>query len=111
MCSVCTQLAEGSPLRKEARNLLRRKARDNVRTPMQWDSTSNGGFCPVEVKPWMRVNDDYSFVNANLQTSAGRANDRTMLVSPYRLWQRGIQIRKKYKDLLVYRDLESIDGT
>lgn len=109
--NVCAQFPEGSPERKEAKNLLRLKARDNARTPMQWDSTSNGGFCPVGVKPWMRVNDDYRFVNAALQTSAARANDRTMLVSPYRFWQRGIQIRKKYKDMLVYGDLEIIDGT
>jgi glycosidase len=78
---------------------------------MQWDSTSNGGFCPAGVKPWMRINDDYTIVNAALQTSAGRATDRTMLVSPYRFWQRSIQIRKKFKDLLVYGDLEIIDGT
>ncbi|KAI1067475.1 hypothetical protein LB506_003873 [Fusarium annulatum] len=109
--NICAQFPEGSPERKEAKNLLRLKARDNARTPMQWDSTSNGGFCPVGVKPWMRVNDDYRFVNAALQTSAARANDRTMLVSPYRFWQRGIQIRKKYKDMLVYGDLEIIDGT
>uniref|UniRef100_A0A0D2YF71 Glycosyl hydrolase family 13 catalytic domain-containing protein n=1 Tax=Fusarium oxysporum (strain Fo5176) TaxID=660025 RepID=A0A0D2YF71_FUSOF len=109
--NVCAQFAEGSPERKEAKNLLRLKARDNARTPMQWDSTSNGGFCPAGVKPWMRVNDDYTIVNAVLQTSAGRTNDRTMLVSPYRFWQRSIETRKKYKDLLVYGDLEIIDGT
>ncbi|KAM0084364.1 hypothetical protein ACKRZS_003399 [Fusarium odoratissimum] len=109
--NVCAQFAEGSPERKEAKNLLRLKARDNARTPMQWDSTSNGGFCPAGVKPWMRVNDDYTIVNAALQTSAGRANDWTMLVSPYRFWQRSIETRKKYKDLLVYGDLEIIDGT
>ncbi|KAF5237572.1 hypothetical protein FANTH_10763 [Fusarium anthophilum] len=109
--NVCAQFPEGSPEREEAKNLLRLKARDNARTPMQWDSTSNGGFCPVGVKPWMRVNDDYRFINAALQTSAARANDRTMLVSPYRFWQRSIQIRKKFKDLLVYGDLEIVDGT
>ncbi|KAF4338055.1 glycoside hydrolase family 13 [Fusarium beomiforme] len=109
--NVCAQFEEGSAERKEAKHFLRLKARDNARTPMQWDSTSNGGFCPPGVKPWMRVNDDYPIVNAALQTSAGRANDRTMLVSPYRFWQRSIETRKRHADLLVYGEFDIIDNT
>ena len=30
-------------------------SRENARTPMQWDSTKNGGF--TEGKPWKKVND------------------------------------------------------
>jgi len=71
---------------------------------MQWNSTANGGFCPAGVKPWMRVNDDYPNVNAELQTSAAKANKRSMLVSPYRFWQQAIELRKKHTDLFVYGD-------
>jgi oligo-1,6-glucosidase len=95
----------------KAKYYLRLKARDNARTPIQWDSTSNGGFCPAGVKPWMRVNDDYPVVNAALQVSAGRANSRSMLVPPYRFWQRGLEIRKQHVDLFVYGDFEIIKDT
>ncbi|RGP79410.1 hypothetical protein FLONG3_2465 [Fusarium longipes] len=102
--NVCAQYKEGSREMKEAKHYLRLKARDNARTPMQWNSKANGGFCPAGVKPWMRVNDDYPIVNAELQTSAGRANKRSMLVSPYRFWQQVIALRKKHIDLFVYGD-------
>jgi glycosidase len=102
--NVCAKYKEGSPEREEAKYYLRLKARDNARTPMQWNSTANGGFCPAGVKPWMRVNDDYPNVNAELQTSAAKANKRSMLVSPYRFWQQAIELRKKHTDLFVYGD-------
>ncbi|KAM0234621.1 hypothetical protein ACHAP5_010015 [Fusarium lateritium] len=109
--NVCAQYEEGSAEMKEAKHLLRLKARDNARTPMQWDYTANGGFCPKGVKPWMRVNDDYPDVNAALQTSAGHADDRSMLVSPYRFWQRSIEARKECADLLIYGRLDIIENT
>jgi oligo-1,6-glucosidase len=90
---------------------LQRKARDNARTPFQWNSTSNAGFCPPGVKPWMRVNNDYVTVNAATQIAAGRANERTALVSPYRFWQRALEIRKQHANLFIYGDFELINGT
>lgn len=94
-----------------AKDLLRRKARDNARTPYQWDSTSNGGFCPAGVRPWMRVNDDYRTVNAAAQVAAGRANARSMLVTPYRFWQRALDIRKRHANLFIYGKFELIKDT
>ncbi len=37
-----------------------RRGRDKCRTPMQWSRTSNGGFCPDEVTPWLPVNPNYA---------------------------------------------------
>ena len=31
------------------------KGRDGCRTPMVWDATANGGFCPEDVAPWLPV--------------------------------------------------------
>jgi glycosidase len=107
---VCSTFPEGSAGRKRAMELMRRKARDNARTPFQWDSTANGGFCPAGVKPWMRVNDDYPTVNAAAQVSAGKANERSALVPPYRFWQRALEIRKQNTNLFVYGDFELIDA-
>lgn len=41
--------------------------RDNCRTPMQWNDSSNGGFCTEVAKPWLPVNGDYLHVNVNKQ--------------------------------------------
>jgi len=37
-------------------------ARDNGRTPFQWDSTTNAGF--TTGKPWLKLNPNYTTVNA-----------------------------------------------
>ena len=38
-------------------------SRDNARTPMQWDASEYAGFS--NVKPWLKVNENKSFINAN----------------------------------------------
>ena len=40
---------------------LRAKARDNARTPMQWNNSENAGF--TQGKPWYRVNLNYPQIN------------------------------------------------
>jgi alpha-glucosidase len=42
--------------------------RDPERTPMQWDASSNAGFCAAGVRPWLPVADDYRTVNVAAQT-------------------------------------------
>lgn len=37
--------------------------RDPARTPMQWDSSPNAGFCAPNVEPWLPVAPDYQQVN------------------------------------------------
>lgn len=40
-------------------------ARDNGRTPFQWNSSKNGGFSTTE--PWLKANDNHTTVNAEAQ--------------------------------------------
>lgn len=37
--------------------------RDPERTPMQWDSSRNAGFCPPDVKPWLPISGESDSVN------------------------------------------------
>lgn len=45
--------------------------RDECRTPMLWDSSANAGFSNGE--PWLPVADNYSEINAMVQTSDGNS--------------------------------------
>ncbi len=46
---------------------IRYKGRDNARTPMQWTAGKNAGFS--EAEPWMPVNPNYTFINAESQVN------------------------------------------
>jgi glycosidase len=81
-----------------AKQVLHRKARDHARTPMQWTPEApNAGFCMENVKPWMRVNDDYPFINARMQMQQN--SDGPTI---FQFWQRSIQARKKHKEAFIY---------
>jgi oligo-1,6-glucosidase len=57
--------AEALELGLDAEAVLRSiapKSRDNARTPVQWDDTSQAGF--TEGIPWLPVNPNYVYVNA-----------------------------------------------
>ena len=47
------------------RDAIRRKGRDNARTPMQWSTAPNAGFTTGE--PWLLVNPNYRSINAEDQ--------------------------------------------
>ena len=47
------------------RDAIRRKGRDNARTPMQWSAAPNAGFTTGE--PWLVVNPNYLEINADDQ--------------------------------------------
>ena len=68
-------------------------ARDNARTPMQWDASENAGF--TTGTPWLAVNPNYREINA-----AAEISDPDSVFSYY---QRLIALRHKY-DIIVYGD-------
>ena len=65
------------------RKVIHMKARDHARTPMQWNGGGNTGFCAENVKPWMRVMDDYPTVNSEDQM---KVQDESQL-SVWQFWQ------------------------
>jgi alpha-glucosidase len=74
--------------------------RDEVRTPMQWDSTRNAGFSSAQ-KTWLPVNGNYTSVNVEEQ---GR--DRDTLSNTIRTL---LKIRKE-EAALREGSLELVDG-
>ncbi|KXU49942.1 MAG: alpha,alpha-phosphotrehalase [Longibaculum muris] len=72
---------------KEIHKILQEKSRDNSRTPMQWNSTINGGFS--DVTPWLQVNDNYQTINVE--------NDLNDSDSIFKYYQKLIRLRKEYQ--------------
>ncbi len=72
--------------------------RDNARTPIQWDSSENGGFSKVE--PWIVVNPNYKDINIQSQL-----NDGNSILNYYR---KLIDYRKNsdYSDCIIYGDFD-----
>jgi glycosidase len=79
-----------------------KKSRDNARTPMQWTAGHQAGFTSGN-EPWMRVNDNYTVINAEAQTSKPD--------SVYHCWRQVLEKRKALKDIFVYGDYALVEGT
>lgn len=65
---------------------LHAKSRDNARTPMQWDATTNAGF--TDGTPWLQVNPNYTAINA--------ADELADAGSVFHYYQALIRLRKQY---------------
>ncbi|CAG7559825.1 unnamed protein product [Fusarium equiseti] len=83
-----------------ARKEYQLKARDNARTPVQWDDTLNAGF--TTGTPWIRVNDDYKTWNAATQVATPG--------SVFEYWRSALMLRKELKDIIIYGDFEMLDA-
>ena len=79
---------------------LRKKSRDNSRTPMQWDDSTNAGFSTGT--PWIKVNPNYTEINAREQLQRPD--------SVFHYYQKLIQLRKQH-EIIVYGKYKLLDGT
>ncbi|KAK9365190.1 glycoside hydrolase superfamily [Lipomyces kononenkoae] len=78
---------------------IKKKARDHARLPFPWDASQFAGFSMVQ--PWMDVNPDYKDCNAAMQV-----DDPS---SVFNYWRSILELRRKYKDVLVYGKFELVD--
>jgi oligo-1,6-glucosidase len=65
-------------------------ARDNSRTPFQWDATPCAGFTTCE--PWIKVNPDHVYINQEAQDADGN--------SPLNYFRHLVQLRKDHLELI-----------
>ncbi|MGN0532092.1 MAG: alpha-glucosidase [Eubacterium sp.] len=68
----------------------KRYARDNARTPMQWDSAKNAGF--TMGTPWAKINDNYTEINAAEEIK----NPNSVL----NFYKKALKVRKEYADVI-----------
>lgn len=63
------EATEGQPeeVHQETLKKIQKLGRDNARTPVQWDDSTNAGFSSG--KPWLGVNPNYTTINAHQQAS------------------------------------------
>jgi oligo-1,6-glucosidase len=78
---------------------LRKTSRDNARTPIQWDNSSNAGFT-TGTKPWLAINPNYPQINAKAALA-----DRDSIYHYYRAM---IDLRSK-TPALIYGDFKDLD--
>ena len=83
---------------KEFMESAKISARDNGRTPFQWDATANAGF--TSGKPWLKINPNYK--NVNVAAEVGNVN------SCLSYFKNAVQLRKNNK-VLVYGKYELLD--
>lgn len=67
-------------------------ARDNARTPVQWNAEENAGF--TTGTPWFHINPNYKDINV-----AAAEADEDSLLNYYRAI---LALRKQYKDAAIY---------
>lgn len=65
ICAVVDKIKIVPWAKKIVFNVMKTRARDNGRTPMQWTDGKNGGFS--DVAPWIVVNPDYTEINVAKQ--------------------------------------------
>lgn len=82
---------------EEIMKIIWKNGRDNARTPMQWDNTTNAGFSTGT--PWLKVNPNYKDINV-----AQQVNDPHSI---YHYYKRLIQIRKQHP-VLIYGNYDLI---
>ncbi|PRP83896.1 oligo-1,4-1,6-alpha-glucosidase [Planoprotostelium fungivorum] len=80
---------------------IRVKSRDNARTPMQWNTEANAGFCREGVRPWIDVNKNFREIN--VEAAVGDEN------SVFHFYKKILQLRRQHK-VVVYGEYELLAG-
>ncbi len=75
--------------------------RDPERTPMPWDSSSNGGFTATEATPWLPLNENYAEQNVAIQS-----DDPTSMLNFYR----ALTALRRAEPALSVGEYESIES-
>ena len=83
--------AKGYLTEEEGLAMLRKRSRDNARTPMQWDEGPEAGF--TAGTPWLPVNPNHTFLNAKEQLARPD--------SVFHYYRKLIALRKEL-DVIVY---------
>ena len=83
--------AKGYLSEEEGLAMLRKRSRDNARTPMQWDAGPQAGF--TTGTPWLPVNPNHVAINAEEQIARQD--------SVFHYYQKLIRLRKEL-DVIVY---------
>ncbi|PUU87905.1 alpha-glucosidase [Halanaerobium sp.] len=76
---------------------IKKKSRDNARTPMQWSDEKYSGFSNVE--PWLKINPNYKKINVK--------NNLNNFNSVYNFYKKLIKFKKNNRELTYsnYKDL------
>lgn len=80
-------LIEAGNTKEEALEILAQKSRDNSRTPIQWDSSYQGGF--TKGIPWIDMGDNYKEINVE-----NNLKDKNSI---FYFYKNLIQLRKNLK--------------
>lgn len=80
-------MLENGRTKDEALKVLSQRARDNGRTPMQWNSGKNGGFS--DGKAWLGLPDNYDVINVESEEA-----DKDSILNYYRQL---VRLRKEYR--------------
>ncbi|GFO99934.1 glycoside hydrolase family 13 protein [Lactobacillus helveticus] len=76
--------------KETALKMVNRKTRDNARTPMQWNNTTNAGFS--NGKPWIEINPNYKQINVE--------KDLQNKNSIYKFYQKILELKKNNSILI-----------
>jgi len=84
------KVIEGGESPEKWIHLFNTRSRDGGRSPMQWDSTENGGFS--KVTPWQKTNGNYTKINVELQEKDEK--------SPLNFYRQLLRVRKTLKSVI-----------
>ncbi len=84
-------------LENDAIDLVREISRDNARSPMQWDKSTNAGFS--ETAPWIKMNSNFETINVETDISSDK--------SIYKFYQEANKFKRDIYDVLTSNNLHS----